>query len=236
MTIGRLAIDDEVAARFPDYAAIVLYARGLENGPSTDATARALDQAARDATGELQGAAASEHPHVAAWRRAFRSFGAKPSRYPSSVEALLKRIAKRAPPPRINRLVDAYNAVSLRHVLPAGGEDLDRLVGDARLRIADGSERFIILGEGEQRIEHPEPGEVVWIDDQDVTCRRWSWRQCRRTQLTEASRSAYFLLERLAPHDPARLERAADELAEALREQCPDAELAHERIGPGWTA
>jgi DNA/RNA-binding domain of Phe-tRNA-synthetase-like protein len=37
-------------------------------------------------------------------------------------------LAKGAPPPRINRLVDAYNAVSLRHVLPADGEDLDRLV------------------------------------------------------------------------------------------------------------
>jgi B3/4 domain len=124
---------------------------------------------------------AARFPDYAAWRRAFRSFGAKPSRYPSSVEALLKRIAKGVPPPRINRLVDAYNAVSLRHVVPAGGEDLDRLLGDGRLRIADGSERFIILGEGEERVEHPQPREVVRIDEQDVTCRRWCWRQCRRT-------------------------------------------------------
>ena len=35
--------------------------------------------------------------------------------------------------PRINALVDTYNAVSLRHVIPVGGEDLDALEGDLRL-------------------------------------------------------------------------------------------------------
>ena len=29
--------------------------------------------------------------------------------------------------PRINRLVDVYNAISVRHMVPVGGEDADRL-------------------------------------------------------------------------------------------------------------
>jgi hypothetical protein len=38
--------------------------------------------------------------------------------------------------PGINCLVDAYNSVSLAHLLPIGGEDLDRLAGACVLRFA----------------------------------------------------------------------------------------------------
>jgi DNA/RNA-binding domain of Phe-tRNA-synthetase-like protein len=133
-------------------------------------------------------------------------------------------------------LVDAYNAVSLHHVLPAGGEDSDRLVGRARLALADGSEDFIVLGGGAEVVDHPEPGEVVWADEHSVTCRRWSWRQCRRTQLTEASSYAYFLLERLAPYPLDEIEDAAEALRRSLLMRTPGAALELERIGPGWSA
>jgi len=50
-----------------------------------------------------------------------------------------------------------------------------------------------------------------------VTCRRWNWRQGRRTRLTEASRNAYFILEALSPpFDMAQFERAVEEIAGAL--------------------
>ena len=58
---------------------------------------------------------------------------------------LVGRVAARARSqgravPRINALVDTYNAVSLRHVIPVGGEDLDQLSGELRLVRADGDE------------------------------------------------------------------------------------------------
>ena len=36
-------------------------------------------------------ARATEHPHIVSWRAAFSGFGAKPSKYPSSAEALITR-------------------------------------------------------------------------------------------------------------------------------------------------
>lgn len=51
-------------------------------------------------------------------------------------------------------------------------------------------------------VEHPEIGEVVWRDDAGVTCRRWNWRQGRRTALTEESTTALFIIDALAPGDP----------------------------------
>ena len=43
------------------------------------------------------------------------------------------------------------------------------------------------MADGISVTEHPDPGEVVWCDDAGVTCRRWNWRQARRTQLTDGA-------------------------------------------------
>ena len=44
--------------------------------------------------------------------------------------------------PRVNALTDIYNAVSVLHEIPVGGEDLARYVGPARLVRATGTEPF----------------------------------------------------------------------------------------------
>ena len=59
-----------------------------------------------------------------------------------------------------------------------------------------------------------------------VTCRRWNWRQGVRTRLTESTRRAYFLFDALAELDDEALAGAMDELAVAVREACPGAELS----------
>ena len=139
----------------------------------------------------------SRSPHVAAWREAYRAFGAKPQRTRNSLEALLRRAASGLP--RVNRLTDLYNAVSVLHQLPLGGEDLSRYRGAPRLVRATGTEPFDTVADGAGVIEHPDPGEVVWCDDAGVTCRRWNWRQARRTQLSDDTTTALFILDALDP-------------------------------------
>ncbi|GAA3299787.1 B3/4 domain-containing protein [Dactylosporangium vinaceum] len=163
-------------------------ADGLRNGPGDPA----LLHEAVAAAGDLS----APHAHLEAWRDVYRAFGAKPQRTPSSAEALRKRAAK-GDIPSVNRIVDAYNAVSIRFAVPIGGEDRAALVGTERLVRAAGDEPFDTVKDGAPVTETPEPGEVVWRDDVAVTCRRWNWRQGRRTALTEATTSAVFLLEGL---------------------------------------
>ena len=131
------------------------------------------------------------------WREAYRAFGAKPQRTRNSLEALLRRAASGLP--RVNRLTDIYNAVSVLHQLPLGGEDLNRYSGAPRLVRATGTEPFDTVADGAVVVEHPEPGEVVWCDDAGVTCRRWNWRQARRTQLSDDTTTALFILDALDP-------------------------------------
>jgi len=231
-THHRLQIDAEVARRFPGYAALVIYAFDVSNGPSDEMSVGQLRAAEEIQRRALEGRKASDHPHMAAWREAFRAFGLKPSRYPNSAEALLARVLRGEPLPAINRLVDLYNAVSVKHVLPVGGEDLDKVVSDPTLRFARGDEPFDTVRSGEPVVDSPAPGEVVWLDRKGVTCRGWNWRQGMRTRLTEATRHAYFVLDRLEPHGLTDLSAAGEELVQLIRAASPGCSLETTLLGP----
>lgn len=213
------SVDPAVFALRPDYRVLLLAVDGLEPGPS-DATSEALLRRAEASARDVLGDRPPEHlPHVAAWRDAYRAFGAKPQRTRNSLEALLRRAP--AGLPRVNRLTDLYNAISVLHQIPLGGEDLSRYTGPPRLIRATGDEPFDTVADGAVVIEHPEPGEVVWCDDGGVTCRRWNWRQGRRTQLTEETTRAFFVFDRLDGLGVDELHAAVDELAGLLRERWP---------------
>jgi DNA/RNA-binding domain of Phe-tRNA-synthetase-like protein len=203
-------------------------ADGTPADPTDDPTEALLQQAERTASSALADRPVDELPHVAAWRDAFRAFGAKPQRTRTSVEALLRRAEGGLP--RVNRLTDTYNAISVTHQVPLGGEDLEGYVGSPRLVRADGTEEFDTTAGGEEVVEHPEPGEVVWRDDAGVTCRRWNWRQGRRTQLRDDTTSALFILDALDPMTDAELDAAVDELVEHLRRLGPDVRVARRRL------
>ena len=57
-----------------------------------------------------------------------------------------------------------------------------------------------------------ELGEVVWVDDLGVTCRRWNWRQGVRTRVHEDTERVFFLFERLSPFPVEKLYAAGDEV------------------------
>lgn len=208
----------------PDYRAMLLAVSGIEPGPS-DAMSEALLQGAEaSARAALTETPVEDLPHVAAWREAYRAFGAKPQRTRNSLEALMRRAEVGLP--RVNRLTDIYNAISVLHRLPLGGEDLSRYAGPPRLVRAAGDEPFDTTSDGAEVIEHPEPGEVVWRDDAGVTCRRWNWRQARRTQLHDDTASALFIIDVLEPVTDAQLTAVTDELIEHLRSLGPQVRVA----------
>jgi DNA/RNA-binding domain of Phe-tRNA-synthetase-like protein len=219
-------VDPAVHAEHPEYVALVLVASNVTNGPSdagSDAELAAAEAQLRDSGLER----AIDHPHIASWRSAFSGFGAKPSKYPSSAEALVSRVLKGQPLPRVNTLVDLYNAISVRHIVPVGGEDTDRLEGALRLTVTGGGEEFDPRGDGTD-VEALAAGEIVWRDDLGVTCRRWNWRQGRRTQLTVDTTRGFFVFDRLDGLTVDELHAAADELSDLLLDRWPACHL--ERI------
>ncbi len=224
----KLNIAPNIFEKYPKYQALVIYVQNLENQPSNKRSTQLLREAENKQRQVFGSEKASSHPHIAAWRSAYKSFGAKPSKYCCAVEALLSRTLKGQDLPTINQIVDIYNAVSITNILPIGGEDWDCLTSDLTLKFATGEEPFIAYQGGEKVTDHPKAGEVIWADSTGVTCRRWNWRQCNRTALTVNTRNAYFVLDILPPYPMEDLINTGAELIEHLKLFFPKCDVSQE--------
>lgn len=175
----------DIAGAFPDYRVAVVVAEGLaiapERPPALDALIAEREEAARARWG---GTELSQIPGIAAWRAAYKGFGIKQTRYRSSVERLVKNVLAGRPLARVNAFVDLYNAVSLRHVLPLGADDLAHVAPPVAFRYAREGDGFVDMAEAGEEPEAPKPGEVVYADAAHVLCRRWNWRQDARSLIT----------------------------------------------------
>lgn len=160
----------------------------------------------------------TRHPYVASWRKMYRSFGTKPGDYRPSAEALLRRALKKQVFPNINTSVDAYNAISIKYIIPMGGFDSDNIKGDIELRFSPGNEGFIPLGSN--KLEHTYEGEVVYADQQRILTRRWNYRDCEETKITSKTKNLVMFIDG-SPEIPEQIiEKASLELSELLKTCC----------------
>ncbi len=215
----RLRIADAMFDDFPELVLGVVILHDIDNSRDRPEITEALRQAEATLPERFGGMPVIEHPHIATWREAYRKFGAKPKDYPSSIENIARRVLNGAKIGHINNLVSLYNAVSLRHLLPVGGEDLDRISGDVVLTRA-GEEEPAILLLGEKEVRAPRAGEVIYRDDVGAICRRWNWKEADRTKLTYETRNAFMVIEALPPVARDTVEAAIGELADLVKGYC----------------
>ncbi|WP_460448833.1 B3/B4 domain-containing protein [Alsobacter sp. SYSU BS001988] len=211
---------EELTRDFPLFSAAVVVADDLsipaERSAELAAAIAEREEACRARWG---GTDLSAIPGVAAWRSAYRAFGIKKTSYRCSVERLVKNVLAGRELPRINGFVDAYNAVSLAHVLCVGADDLDRIAPPLAFRFSRPGDTFMDMAAepGEDPNDPPKPGEVVYADARHVLCRRWNWRQDARSIITPDTRRAVVTLQ---SNGEGEARAAADDLAAWLGRVC----------------
>jgi DNA/RNA-binding domain of Phe-tRNA-synthetase-like protein len=192
--------DDAVLAEFPTIRAGVVHASGLVNGSSPAPLRDQYEIEQQVVAARLASTAIGDLPSIAAWRRVFSRFGAKPTQYRCAAEALLRRLAKHGDIPAISTLVDIGNLVSIRYAMPVAVVDLAGITGMTTVQFAAGDEVFTDLGSSAS--VHPEPGEVIFADEaRRVSARRWCWRQSAQSATSDATVEALIIVE--GHHDAA---------------------------------
>ena len=154
----------------------------------------------------------AKHPMISPWRTVYYHFGSKPTKYKCSVEAMIRRILSGHPIPRINKLVDVCNYLILKHLIPMGCYDLEKIKGNITLTTAKGDERFIPIHTA--AAETPDPGEIIYRDDEKVLCRKWNWRDSNETSVTEQTKKAIFFIDALPPVKEEKLKRVCKDIEE----------------------
>jgi len=214
----NICISDEVFSRFPNYRRGLVIARCIRNGAAPDELTAALRAAESTLAGQLTPENLISQPRIEAWREAYRALGVKPSEYRPSVEALARRVLKHDPLPAINTVVDMGNLVSIQHLVPVGAHAIDVLQGDMELRLASGAETFEPFGS--DAVEHPNRGEIVFVEGNTVLTRRWTWRQAKHTLVVPETTAIEFNVDALPPVSDDEVERICIEVSELLQKYC----------------
>lgn len=206
----KFKVDHRVFERFSGLSLGIVLARGIDNSGKSDEIVKMIRDKEKDIRRSYQTEMLSLQPKIESWRKAYSTFGAKPKKYRSSVESLYRAVLKGDGLRSINKIVDIYNFISLEHMVPVGGDDLDKVEGDIILTFARGDESFTPLNSQEEEVV--KKGEVVYVDNRGVLCRRWNWRECERTKMTEETRNSILVVEGLPPVTKEDVLSAAEEL------------------------
>ena len=116
----------------------------------------------------------------------------------------------------------------MNHVLPAGGDDLEKVKGGICLIPAQGNEHYTPLGSPDQ-VEHPDPGEIVLLDtgNNEVFCRAWCWKNGDVSKIESSTRHVAINIDALPPVSAEDGEKAALEALELVKRFCNESVELH---------
>ena len=214
----KFKIDDKIFEQYPSLNIGIVVAKEIDNtGESPDALSM-LSEQSDSIKSQYNLETLKEVPKISAWREAYSAFGSKPKKYTCSVENLYRMILEGIHLRHINKVVDIYNYISLKHTVPVGGDDIDKVDGNITLQFATGEEPFIRLNSDE--VDHPKEGEVIYADDKEVLCRRWNWRECDKSKMTEDTKNITLVVEGLSPVSKEDVQSIVVELGELVEKFC----------------
>src|SRR3984893_14218074 len=150
-----------------------------------------------------QAARSGETGSVSRARALYRKFGIDPTRVRPSSEALLRRLKKGEPLPRVNSLVDVANALSIQLQIPVGLYDLGKVAGDELVvRLGAKGEGYTGIGK-----EHVNVGGRICVAEADGPCGNPT-ADSARTMITVDTASAAWIY--LLPVEDDDIDRTAE--------------------------
>lgn len=215
----KFKIDPKIFEKFPSLNVGVLICKDINNKGISEEIINSIRELEKQIGSQFDSEALSQNPKINVWRRAYKAFGAKPKEHKSSVEGLYRRILKGEETRHINKIVDIYNYISLKHMVPVGGEDSDKIQGDVRLTLAGKNEPLVLLL-GDKEPKSPHEGEVIYKDKVSAICRRFNWREADRTKLIEETKNAVLVVEGLPPTLKEDIENILEKMRELVESFC----------------
>lgn len=218
-TLSTFEYDPALLVRFPRTVGGIILGHGLRNGSTPPALLQRYIQEQQAVVQRLGDTPLSQLPAISAWRGVFSGFGVEPTKYRSAPESLLRRLTKKGDIPSINLLVDLGNLISIRYALPVAIIDTRQIAGSLKVKSAAGTERFTVLKETGDAVENPEPGEVIFADENDlVFARRWCWRQSETSAAQPDTTNVIITTEAQHAGGRADIEAAVADLLALLKE------------------
>jgi DNA/RNA-binding domain of Phe-tRNA-synthetase-like protein len=224
----RFRIEEDVFRIFPQFCRAIVMAAGIDNSRPCPEIEEFLKEQ-REKIQQDPNVEPATHPRLLVWKEAYRKFGSNPNKFTPSIVFLTKQVKSGKPVRTISPAVDAFNAVSIKYLIPCGGDDMDTVENDVTLGCAASDETFAPIFKPEE-IEHPGAGEIIYVNRKTkrVLCRRWNWRNADFSKITPESKNVAINVDGMMPSiSRQEIEEAAGELADLLRRNCGGSIFIH---------
>jgi len=132
-----------------------------------------------------------DDPEFRAYRDFFWKLGIDPTKNRPAAEALIRRVLRDNPIPKINTWVDAYNLVSIDTAIPIASFDSDLLSGELLMREAKAGEEF--LGIGMEKPMSLSGGEAV-IQDNERLVAIYPYRDADYSKVNPKTKNVLMLM------------------------------------------
>jgi DNA/RNA-binding domain of Phe-tRNA-synthetase-like protein len=180
-----LKLSRELQGRFPGLAAQIVSFSGVTVARESPELEQYKTEVANRIRKRWDIEELREHPTFRAYRDFFWKMSIDPTKIRPAAEALIRRVLRGNPVPKINTWVDAYNLVSMESAIPVASFDTGLLGGPLLMREAVEGEEFlgigmkkpVVLGGGEAVIEDGERLAAIYpyrdADYSKVTMKTW---------------------------------------------------------------
>ncbi len=217
----RFCVEEAVFRIFPQFCRGIVMAAGIDNSrpaPELEALLREQEERVRQ---DPQVDPAT-HPRLLAWKDAYRQLGSNPNKFTPSIVFLAKQVKSGKQVRSISPAVDAFNLISIQHLIPCGGDDMNTVEEDLTLGRAAADETFAPIFKPEE-IEHPDAGEIIYVNRKTkrVLCRRWNWRNGDFSKITPETKNVAINVDGMMPTiSRQEIEQAAEGLKDLLARFC----------------
>lgn len=189
----KFIIEYDIFRIFPDLRVGIVLGRRLRIRKRLKELENLIEDNRKNLLERMENIKLTDFTNIKSWRETYRQMGLDHKKYRPTVEALVQRTIKGHTFPIINTAVNAYLAVELLTLLPIGGYDLAAIYGDICLRVSTGGEFFKPPGRG--KVQFTTPGEIVYSDAKTILTRRWNYRDCDCTKITENTTEIILAIE-----------------------------------------
>ncbi len=200
-----ILIDQELRAEFPGLNVLLGHINGVKvekEKPELEEFKKELIQTVKE---KYSLETLKDIPVLRSYRDFFWRVGIDPTKIRPAAEALIRRILRGNPIPKINSLVDVYNLASITSETAIAAFDLDKVKGNLFMRLANEREKFLGIGMKSPLVLK---GKEIVISDDEKLVAIYPYRDADNTKITMSTKNVLFLICGVPGIDEKTLENA----------------------------
>ncbi len=188
----KITVSPEVFRKLPSLKIVFLLVENINNNLGLKQSQHLLKEVERLIHLSFHPETIKNHHLISPWAVAGEEFGSKAKHYHTSLESLLHKVLGRKKIAADNTIINLLNYISLKHLVPMGSDDFNKIKGNILFSISTGKERKGFL----QRL--PEK-EFYYADSKGVLGTKLDFWKDARTLPTPKTTSVLIHLDILPP-------------------------------------